>query len=67
MNSNHIYDKMLLQRDGYLVCPCCRQNTRVLRIRDDTTARNLQVYCRRCKREFVIDIAKGECYFSHGQ
>lgn len=66
MKIAHTYDKILSKRDGYLVCPCCKQNTRVLRVREDTAAQNLQLYCRRCKREFMIDIEKGECYLSHG-
>lgn len=51
---------------GWLTCPLCRQNHRLLRVRPDTRAENLQLYCRTCKRELVVDI-KGERLKAHGR
>ena len=58
---------MLTVRDGWASCPACRRNHRLLQVRPDTEARNLIVYCRACKREFKIDIVKGECFESQGR
>ena len=51
-------------RNGWLICPYCRINKRLLRIQADTKARNLQLYCRTCKRELVVNIDKGQCFMS---
>jgi hypothetical protein len=44
-------------KDGYASCPYCG-------IRPETRAENLQIYCRRCKRELIVNIAQGQCYQS---
>lgn len=62
-----IRGKMLTVRDGWLHCPICRRNNRLLRIWPDTSASKLQIHCRLCKAEIIVDIDKGECYESHGQ
>lgn len=46
-------------RDGWVVCPVCRRNRRLLRIDDSTEAHGLPVYCKDCKNEIVLDIARG--------
>ncbi len=46
--------------DGYIGCPYCRRNKRLMRIRPDTFGRNIPAYCRVCKRELKLDIAKDE-------
>ena len=43
-------------RDGYVICPVCRQNKKLLRITGETEATRLPVYCRCCKNEIVLDI-----------
>lgn len=43
-------------RNGWLTCPICRQNKRLLRIYPDTEARNLEVYCRYCKTRMILNI-----------
>lgn len=58
---------MLTVEDGYLVCPNCRRNRRVMKIEPDTVARRLTVYCRICKHEFKVDIEKGKSFESHGR
>lgn len=45
---------------GWLQCPYCGRNKRLLQVRPDTQAENLQVYCRDCKREMILNIAKGQ-------
>lgn len=59
--------KVLSVRDGFLVCPRCRRNKKVIRISPDTAAINLAVYCRSCKSEIKIDIFEGQCYESRSQ
>ena len=53
--------------DGWLSCPKCRRNKRLLKIRPETTATNLCVFCRNCKAEFLIDIHQGQCFESRSQ
>lgn len=60
-------DKMLPVQGGWLVCPTCRRNRHLLRIRPETEARALQVYCRVCRTEHLIDITRGQCFESQGQ
>lgn len=59
--------KVLSVKDGFLVCPRCHRNKKLIRIAPDTTARNLVVYCRSCKSEFKIDISEGQCFKSRSQ
>ena len=47
-------------KDGWLTCPVCRQNHRLLRITGDTEARGLPVYCRKCHAEIILDIDRGQ-------
>lgn len=53
----------LIVKDGYLVCPACRRR-KILQIRPDTSAKNLIVYCRDCRRESVVNIEQGQCFES---
>lgn len=48
----------LVVKDGWVICPKCR-NKRLLRVDAETEARGLPVYCRDCKTEFILDIARG--------
>ncbi len=50
----------LIVKDGWLSCPVCKRNHHLLRVRGDTQARNLQVYCRVCRTELILDIDKGQ-------
>lgn len=52
--------KICVVRDGWITCPACRRNRRLLRIREDTEAKNLQVFCRMCRSEIIVDIRRGE-------
>ena len=53
----------LIVRDGYVVCPSCKFNT-TQRLRPDTEAKNLRVWCRKCKHVSVVDIERGQCFLS---
>ncbi len=44
----------MIDKEGWLLCTVCKR--RVLRLRPDTTAHNLPVYCKRCRRETIVNI-----------
>lgn len=46
-------------KDGWIYCPICHHKTRT-RIRPDTTAKNLPVWCPVCKNESVVDVENGK-------
>lgn len=50
----------LIVKDGWVTCPHCRRNRRLIRIDPETEASALPVYCRDCKNEIVLNIAKGQ-------
>ena len=47
-------DTIIHVRDGWIECPYCHH--KLLRIKPETQAKSLPVYCRVCKREIIIDI-----------
>lgn len=57
----------LTVKDGFLQCPTCRGNKKLLKVEPDTVAENLIVFCRFCKTEHRIDIRRGQCFKSRGQ
>lgn len=59
--------RMLTVEDGWLVCPFCKLNRRVMKIDPDTVAMRLPAYCRSCKREFRVDIQKGQSFKSQSR
>ena len=50
----------LVVKNGWITCPVCQGNHSLLRIRDDTEARHLPVYCRTCRTELILNIDKGQ-------
>jgi len=62
-----VYGKMLAVKDGYLICPNCRRNKRLMKIDPDTEAVNLIAYCRDCKTENHVDIHQGQCFESRSR
>ncbi len=58
---------MLTVKDGYLVCPRCRQNKRVMKINRDTRAEHVVAFCRMCKAEIIVNIDEGQCFESRSQ
>lgn len=67
MQTNKNHGKLLTVKDGYLVCPICRRNKRVMRINPDTVATRVVAYCRDCKTESIVDIERGQCFESRSQ
>lgn len=47
---------IIVTTDGWVQCPICRRNKRLLRVEADTYARRLPVYCKDCKTEIILDI-----------
>lgn len=45
--------------EKWVLCPICGGKTRQ-KMRQDTEAKNLIVFCPKCKRESVVDIAEGK-------
>ena len=50
---------MLRVTGGWVTCPECGRNHRLLRIEPDTEADCLPVYCRTCRREIKLHIERG--------
>jgi len=61
------HGKLYIVRDGYLICPTCRSNKRLMKINPDTTGTHVVAYCRVCKTEHILDIDKGQCFESRSQ
>ena len=47
-------DKLLIVRDGRILCPYC--NRKIQRVLPDSFADNIPMYCRFCHNETLIDI-----------
>lgn len=60
MLQNQLASATLVVKNHKIVCPFCRRLTQQV-VRSDTEARNLQVFCRGCKAEFVVNIENGQC------
>ncbi|MBQ9838993.1 MAG: hypothetical protein IJO56_05855 [Oscillospiraceae bacterium] len=67
MQTDQKHGKMLTVKDGYLVCPRCRTNGRVMKIDQSTFAINAVAFCRTCKWEGFVNIEKGQCFKSQSQ
>ena len=59
-------DKLTV-KDGWLQCPVCRRNRRLMRVLPETEGRQIAVYCRDCKTELKIDIHEGQCFESRSR
>ena len=46
-------------KSDFVLCPICGGKTRT-KIREDTEAKNLIVFCPKCKKESVVDIENGK-------
>ncbi len=47
-------------KNGWVTCPVCKRNHRLLRVNKDTEAKGLPVYCRDCKTEVILNIGRGQ-------
>lgn len=65
--SQQKHGKMLTVVDGFLQCPTCRRNKRLMKIAADTIASRVRVFCRDCKTEHIVDIEQGQCFESRSQ
>lgn len=59
-------DKLTV-KDGWLQCPICRRNRRLMRVLPETEGQRIPVYCRDCKTELTIDIHEGQCFESRSR
>lgn len=50
----------LIVKDGWVTCPVCKRNHRLIRVLPKTIARNLLVYCRTCRSEMILNIDRGQ-------
>lgn len=66
MTYQSLHDKLTV-KDGWLQCPVCRRNRRLMRVRPDTEGLRIPVYCRDCKTEITIDIREGQCFESRSR
>ena len=53
-------DGKLIVKNGWVACPNCRRNKRLLRIDAETEAHDLPVYCKDCKTEVILNIDRGQ-------
>lgn len=51
-------------KDGFLICPRCRRDRKIVRVAPTTVAKNLEVMCKVCKYKFAIDIEEGQSFES---
>ena len=45
----------LTVKDGWLICPRCRKG-KVLKVREDTEVKNLEVHCKLCGHIDIVNI-----------
>ena len=45
----------ILTEDGRIICPFCGRPTQH-RVRPDTAAKNLPVWCKHCRKESIVNI-----------
>lgn len=50
----------LTVKDGWVTCPVCKRNHRLIRIEPETEATGLPVYCRTCRSEVILNIERGQ-------
>ena len=62
MSPDRICGILLASKRGAWCCPTC--GARLITKDAATTAKNLPVYCHRCKRDVYVNIDSGLCYIS---
>ena len=56
----------LAVKNGWVSCPYCR-NGRLMKVLPDTEGTSIQVFCKHCRKEIILDIHKGMGVELHGQ
>lgn len=51
-------------KDGFLICPRCHRDRKIVKVSPDTVAKNLEVMCKFCKYKFAVDIIAGQSFES---
>ena len=54
----------MTMKNGWALCPTCEHPRYLLHILPETTAENLELYCRRCKRIVKVNVINGQCFES---
>lgn len=62
MTSQRKFGKMLTTKGGFICCPYC--GGKLQKISPATEAERLPAWCRKCKREILIDIHRGQSFES---
>ena len=53
--------RQLTVKDGWLLCPTCGKS-KVLRIWPESKGQAIQVFCKKCGQETLVDIDKCQCH-----
>lgn len=56
----------LAVKNGWISCPHCR-NGRLMKVLPETEGTSIQVFCKQCRNEIILDIHKGMGVELHGQ
>ncbi len=67
LKTNTKHGKILTVKDGYLICPRCLKNKRLMKINSDTHGTRIVAFCRDCKTENIVDIDRGLCFESRSR
>jgi len=59
LQTKHESDKLNVT-NGWVTCPICRRNHRLIRVGPETVAKGLPVYCRTCHSEIILNIDRGQ-------
>lgn len=51
-------------KERFILCPICKQKTRAT-IRDNTEAKQLPVFCPKCKNTSIVDVKNGNVELSN--
>ena len=51
-----VSDIIISAQDGWIICPYCHK--KLQRISQETEAKNLPIFCMKCKRELIVKIVR---------
>lgn len=51
-------------KKGFLICPRCRRNRKLLRVVSGSSGKRIAVWCGVCKSEILVDISDGQVTIS---